>query len=242
MRTVPATAAVDLPGGVDRAAVVWDETLGPWRYTAKALARGCRLRLADVEGDACAQVLLFNALGTHERLNVADTVKVQWQAYVGRGSLLLSDQGRVLATLVDDTSECHDTFCGASASPPSVRSLLLLGAARFGLGRRDVHPCVNLLKRATVGAGGDIAFAGGAGPGAYVELRLELPCVVVLANSPHVLDDRPDRPCSPLRITAWQAAPATADDEWRIASPEATRAFENTDDFLAGHPLAAPAR
>ena len=33
-----------------------------------------------------------------ERLNVADTVKVQWQVYLGAGHLLLSDQGRVLAS------------------------------------------------------------------------------------------------------------------------------------------------
>ena len=33
-----------------------------------------------------------------ERLNVADTVKVQWQAYLGAGRLLLSDMGRVLMT------------------------------------------------------------------------------------------------------------------------------------------------
>ena len=40
----------------------------------------------------------------HERLNVADTVKVPWQAYPTAGHPLLSDQGRLLATIVADTS------------------------------------------------------------------------------------------------------------------------------------------
>ena len=34
---------------------------------------------------------------------MADTCKVQWQAYPGRGTLLLSGHGRVLATVVEDT-------------------------------------------------------------------------------------------------------------------------------------------
>jgi uncharacterized protein YcgI (DUF1989 family) len=32
-------------------------------------------------------VLVYNAEHPTERLNVADTVKVQWQAYLGLGSL-----------------------------------------------------------------------------------------------------------------------------------------------------------
>ena len=59
------------------------------------------VRLTDVDGDACAHVVLHNALLPSERLNLADTVKVQWQAYPTTGSALLSDRGRVLATIVD---------------------------------------------------------------------------------------------------------------------------------------------
>ncbi|NED66479.1 DUF1989 domain-containing protein, partial [Streptomyces sp. SID10244] len=49
-----------------------------------------------------------------ERLNVADTVKVPWQAYVTTGHPLLSDQGRVLATVVADDSAHHDALCGTT--------------------------------------------------------------------------------------------------------------------------------
>lgn len=93
---------------------MWAETVAAGNYTHKVLARGTELRLTDLGGDACAHLLLYAADRPWERLNVADTVKVQWNAYLGEGQLLLSDQGRVLASLVADTSGRHDTLCGTS--------------------------------------------------------------------------------------------------------------------------------
>ena len=58
------------------------------------------LRIADADGDACVHLVVHHARATAERLNVADTVKVQWQAYLGAGAVLLSDMGRVLMTIV----------------------------------------------------------------------------------------------------------------------------------------------
>ena len=69
-------------------------------------------------------MIVYNALEPVERLNVADTVKIPWQAYLGAGHPLLSGDGRVLATIVGDTSGHHDAFCGtsteASTSAPHV--------------------------------------------------------------------------------------------------------------------------
>ena len=73
------------------------------RLVARAPPRR-RGPLTDLDGDACANLLVYNAAQPLERLNVADTVKVQWQAYLGAGSLLLSDMGRVLLSIVADTS------------------------------------------------------------------------------------------------------------------------------------------
>jgi len=216
MRTVPA------PDGL-----LWDEVLDGGRYTTKALTRGAHIRFTDVEGDACVQLLLFNALAPWERLNVADTAKVQWHAYLENGAQLLTDMGRVLATITDDTSAHHDLFCGSVAARP----LLVLGAARFGLDRRDVHPCINLLKGVRAVDGDALEFTGGGGPGAHVELRLELPAYVVLANTRHPLDERA-APCTPVHVTAWAGTAGTIDD---AATPERRRALENTADYLLGH-------
>ena len=54
-------------------------------YTHRVLARGTELRLTDLRGDACAHLLLYVADRPWERLNAADTVKVQWNAYLGAG-------------------------------------------------------------------------------------------------------------------------------------------------------------
>jgi hypothetical protein len=50
---------------------------------------------------------------------------------------------------------------------------------------------------------------------------------------PHRLDDRPDYTAGRLRLTAWRGLPAAADDPCRVVSPEATRAYENTEDEMA---------
>jgi uncharacterized protein YcgI (DUF1989 family) len=67
-----------------------------------------------------------------------------------------------------------------------------------------------------------------------VTLRAEVDALVVLANAPHRLDPRPGYNCGPLRVSAWQGPPTRRDDPFRLASPEAVRAFENTDDLLLG--------
>lgn len=112
---MPVVPAGDWPAPPCEAGhLVWAETVAGGNYTHRVLARGTELRLTDLRGDACAHLLLYAADRPWERLNVADTVKVQWNAYLGEGRLLLSDQGRVLASLVADTSGRHDALCGTS--------------------------------------------------------------------------------------------------------------------------------
>ena len=244
MPTMPASGAAGLPAGVDPASVVWDEVVAPGGYSAAALPRGTRLRLTDLYGDACAGLLLHRADRPSERLNVADTVKVQWQAYLGPGSLLLSDMGRVLAAIVADTSARHDAFCGTTTfranearygdgAPdgpcPNGRDHFGVALAKFGLTRRDVAPNVNLFKGARVAADGTLVFDGEPVPGAHVELRCELPLLVTVVNVPHPVDPRPEYTVTSLRLTAWRGEPASADDPVRTATPEATRAYLATE-------------
>jgi urea carboxylase-associated protein 2 len=244
--TVPATAVADPPDGVDAAAVLWDETIGAGGYATRALPRGTRVRLVDVDGDTCAGLLLHRADEPTERLNVADTVKLQWQAYPGPGYLLLSDRGRVLATMVEDTGAGHDTFCGTSnrldnerrygdgtahGPAPSGRDRFVVALAKHGLAERDVAPNINLFTGVSVGADGGVSLhQGRSRPGAQVVLRAEMPLIVTIVDVPHRLDPRPRYTAGRVRITAWRGAPAPADDPWRTATPEAARAFENTDE------------
>lgn len=249
VETMPVLPPVadDLPEGVAAADLLWEETVAPGGYTSRRLARGTRLRLIDKAGDACASLNIFNAEMPTERLNVADTVKVQWNAYLGEGKLLLSDMGRVLMTILADDAGTHDTFCGVanaaanlrkygegrnSGTYPNGRDRLILGAAKYGLTRRDVHPCVTLFKGTRIEADGSITpIIGPFAPGRAVLLRAEMDVTIVIANCPHVLDPRPAWHSTPLRLTAWRGGITPATDSARNATPEGTRAFLNTEDY-----------
>jgi len=236
----------DLPIGVAPDDLVWEETIAGGGYASRTLARGTRLRLIDLKGDACASVLLFNAAMPAERLNIADTVKVQWDAYPSAGSLLLSDMGRAMASIEQDDAGTHDAFCGASnedsnrhrygdgrnsGAHPNARDRLLLGAAKHGLSRRDVHPCINLFKGVRIADDGSVApQIGPFAPGRSLVLRAEMDLILVVANCPHVLDPR-EWSITPLRATAWRGPIAAHDDPIRNATPERLRAFLNTEDL-----------
>jgi urea carboxylase-associated protein 2 len=202
--------------------VVWDETLALGGYAARVVRRGVHLRLADLTGDTNANLVLHHAARPVERLNVADTVKLQWNAYPGAGSLLLSDMGRVLATVLDDSDGAIDLFCGASnagavaarhggsgnhSPTPSGRDRLVLGLAKHGLTRRDLPPAANLFTTVRVADDGALVRSDPSGTSAHLTLRAELDLLVTVAVTPHVLDDRDAYAGGPVRITAWQGAP-----------------------------------
>ncbi|CAN5159303.1 urea carboxylase-associated family protein [soil metagenome] len=240
--------ADDLPGDVSAKGLLWEETIAAGGYASRRLARGSRLRLIDLAGDACASVLIFNAEMPTERLNVADTVKIQWNAYLGAGKLLLSDMGRVLMSILEDAAGTHDAFCGASNAAtnsakygegrnsgafPNGRDRLLLGSAKHGLQRRDVHPCVNLFKGTRIEADGAISpLVGPYKAGRAMTLRAEMDVIVVIANCPHVLDPREAWTVTPLRVSAWRGPVTPADDPVRTATPEGLRAFLNVEDYF----------
>lgn len=249
MPTLPASAVVDGPGDVDPSRLVWAEKVAPGGYAHKVLAPGTTVRLRDTEADACAHVLAFRADQPWERLCVADTVKVQWQAYSSAGQLLLSDQGRVLATVVADTSGRHDSICGTSTlarnverygsgSPqgptPAGRELFTLAAAKHGLSPRDLPPSLSFFKGVRVEpATGRLLWIGGCGEPAEVRLLAEVPLLLLVANTAHPLDPRPEWRTSTLGIMAWSGEPSGPDDSCWNATPEGRRAFLNTAEDLA---------
>jgi len=244
--TIPARDAEDLPDGARPDDLLWAETIGPGGAAARRLPRGATVRLTDIDGDSCANVLVYSARNPVDRLNVADTVKVQWQAYLGAGSLLLSDQGRVLMSIVTDTSARHDALCGVStmrantekygsgdvSGPhPNGRDQFAVAVAKFGLTRRDVVPNVNFFKHVRVRDSGELWFDPTPSPaGAVVELRAEQPVHLVVANTPHVLDPRTEYLVTPLRVVAWRGSPTTRADALWSATPEGARAFLSTED------------
>jgi len=248
MPTLPATAYASAPAGVDADALVWAERVAGGSYTHRVVRAGTTLRLTDLEGDACAHLLLFRAGEPWERLNVADTVKVQWNAYLDVGQLLLSDQGRVLASMVADTSGHHDTLCGTSSRlrneerygsgeahgpSPAGRELFVLAAAKHGLGPIDVAPSLSFFKGVHIEPdSGALTWRGAAPAPAHIELRAELDLLALIANTAHPVDPRPAWSCTTLEVLAWTGVP-TGPDQWpATVSPEAARAFANNREDL----------
>lgn len=248
MPHLPASASPFAPDDVDRASLTWAETVAPGGYTHLRVARGTRIRLEDPTGDACAHVVLLNAIDPGERLNVADTVKIPWQAYLGAGHPLLSGDGRVLATIVADTSGRHDAFCGTTTAAwnarkygdglpegpsPAGADLLALGAAKHGLDRRDIPPAVSFFQGVRVAADGALDWTGSSGAGTRVDLLAELPLIVLVANVPHARDPRDDYIVGPLRVHAWSSSPTSPGDPGFAETPERERAYHNTIAYAA---------
>lgn len=252
MRHQPAATSPTAPVDIPVEALVWSETVAPGGYTSAVLARGTRIRLTDLTGDACAHLLLHRADAPHERLNVADTVKVPWQAYLTTGHPLLSGFGRVLATVVADTSTRHDSLTGTStragnlerygaAAPesasPAGRELFTLAALKHGLDRRDVVPSVSFFQGVHVESDGTLRWLGSAGAATTVDLLLHVDTIVLLANTAHPLDPRQQFTCSPLLVHAWPAPTEltllAAGDLVGPLGPEHTQAIVNTDADLA---------
>jgi urea carboxylase-associated protein 2 len=247
MPYLPASSTPYPPSEVDPASLTWAETVAGGNYTHRILARGTRVRLEDVTGEACAHLLLYNAAESWERLNVADTVKIPWQAYLASGHPLLSGDGRVLATMVADDSGHHDALCGTSTAranqekygdsapqgpSPAGRELFALAAAKHGLSGRDIGPSVSFFKGVRILPDGGLDFTGSAGPGKVVEFLTEMPVIVLIANAPHPVDPRPAYTSGPLRVHAWRTRPTSPGDPLWDASPESHRAYLNTLDYL----------
>ncbi|MEW6765457.1 MAG: urea amidolyase associated protein UAAP1 [Pseudomonadota bacterium] len=233
--------------------ILWEELIPGGNHWSGLMRRGTALRLTDIEGGANLSALFYNDDERLERYNMADTLKAQHTALLTRGHVLMSDMGRVLASITADSVGGHDAFCGVSdaalihekygdcpfgtarnAMYRNGRDGLLIELGKWGLGKRDLVPNVNFFSRVIVDEAGDLQFASGhSQAGAYVDLRFDMNVLVVLSAAPHPLDTKPDYAPGPVKLTAWRAGLAAEDDDCRNFRPENTRAFINTERYFA---------
>jgi urea carboxylase-associated protein 2 len=224
---------------VDEASVIRREIIpGGWYWTTR-LDRGDSLRIVNASGASSVSLLAWNSADTSERLNHADTIKVQWAARLQKGRVLLSDMGRVLFSITEDTSAAHDAVVGGSTQATNAakygsgnfrntRENFILAAGKLGLDRRDVSPCVTFF--APVAIDGDGKFfwrAERRQKGDYVELRAEMDLLVALSNCPHPLDPSQTYSQESVEIVRYRGPAPAVDDLCRTASAESIRAFEN---------------
>ena len=234
----PPTAPGSMP--IAEAAVVQREEVPAGWYTTTRLRRGEMLRLVDVAGRATPALVAWREADPSERINLADTVKVQWTATLRRGRIILSDMGRVMLSIVEDTSGAHDALMGGTAPDPqasasedepyqrSTRENLVAAAAKLGLERRDIPSCLSLFAPVGVDADGRFQWEGTKKrPGDFVDLRAEMDLLVAVSNCAHPLHAGPQP--GPVQVIRHAGRAYASSDPCRNTGAEAVRAFEFTD-------------
>jgi urea carboxylase-associated protein 1 len=192
----------------------------PWMATVRA---GQTFRILDLEGNQAVDTLFYSATDVTERYSAADTIARNGQLYLGLGSRLYSNAGRVMLDIVADTCGRHDTLGGAcSCESNTVRYALdkrpmhscrdsfmyalyhCHEAGVLGMGKRDIAPNINFFMNVPVTPDGHLSFADGiSGAGKYVELKAAMDVVVLISNCPQL-----NNPCNgynptPIQLLIW---------------------------------------
>lgn len=234
--------------------LLWQEQVPGGAHWSGVLRRGTTLRVSAIEGGANVSMLFYNYEDRLERYNMADTLKGQHTACLTQGHVCYSDMGRVMCSITADTCGWHDTISGVSNAAivkakygelPYQQARndyyrngydsLVNELGKYGLGPRDLVANLNLFSKVVVDGTGDMAFVeGNSQAGDYIDLRFEMPCLVVLSTCQHPLDPDPEYRPGSIELMARKSALPAADDPCRNACPENQRAFINTERLYAG--------
>jgi uncharacterized protein len=227
---------------IDPGSILLEDTVPGGSYWQGIIKRGNTLRITDLEGSQGVAMICLNADNPVERINVADTSKIQFNAFLKKGMVIYSDMGRVLFSITEDTSGYHDLLGGCSNAASNAakygegefwknsRDAFLKALTRWGLGKKDIMPNLNLFTRVAVEPDGKMVFVEGCEqPGSFIDLRAEMNVMVILSNCPHILHPSNVFEPKPIQVTVWDSPAPSSDDLCRTNNPEAVRGFINTD-------------
>ena len=179
------------------------------------MRKGEILRLVDLEGQQAIDFLCFSADDLADRYNAANTIKLNRNIYLGKGSELWSVRARKMMTIIEDTCGSHDTLYGCcSVEVDDIRFGKNNGRgcpgnfefelAKHGLSEKDVVANVNFFMYVPVEASGDLAIAPGISkPTDYVDLRAEMDLLAVLSNCPEALNNAAGFKPTPIRAIVY---------------------------------------
>jgi urea carboxylase-associated protein 1 len=160
------------------------------------LEAGEKLRIVDTHGRQAVDFLCYAADLPRDRYNAANTMKINGNIYLGKGTRLYSERARVLMRIVDDTCGRHDTIGGCCSGwsnlarygvqdTPSCHANFVAELATWSLSPSDVVANVNFFMNVPVRQDGAMAIEPGLSQaGDYVELIAEVPVIAVLSNCP----------------------------------------------------------
>lgn len=233
--------SIDKNSQIDSGLVLLEETVPGGAYWSGVIKRGNTVRITDLEGSRGVSMLCYNADNAIERFNAADTAKIQFNAFLKQGTVLYTDMGRILFSIIQDTSGCHDLLAGCSNANSNAkkygegdwknsRDNFLKALTRWGLGKKDIMPNLNLFTRIAVKPDGTMEFREGCEkPGSFIDLRAEMNVLTIISNCPHILHPSSIYDPKPIQIQIVNSPAPAPEDLCRTANPEAVRGFINTD-------------
>jgi hypothetical protein len=185
----------------------------------KEIRKGQVLRILDLEGNQAVDTLFYSAADPEERYDANNTIREQGNIYLTAGTVLFSNEGNPMLTIIADTCGRHDTLGGAcSAESNTVRYALekrhmhscrdsfLLALAEWdnGMNKRDLSSNINFFMNVPVTPDGRLTFEDGiSDAGRYVEMRAEMDVLVLISNCPQL-----NNPCNaynptPVEVLVW---------------------------------------
>jgi uncharacterized protein len=207
----------------DPATAIYRRVIPAGTYWIHRLTAGQTFRMTDVDGNQAADTLFYAAGDTAERYSAVDTIRAQGSVYLGVGSRLLSNEGRVMLHITADTVGRHDTLGGAcSCESNTVRyalekktmhscrdswMLAIAENAEYGLTKRDITHNINFFMNVPITQDGGLTFEDGlSGPGQYVEMQAEMDVIALVSVCPQL-----NNPCNgydptPLEMIVWERA------------------------------------
>ena len=232
--------------------VVLNEILPSSVKWSKIIKRGQTIQLKALGENASLSAMFYNASNVAERFNSADTVKIQWNAFLGKEKVLFSEMGRVLFAITEDTTNgLLDTLGGISnarlvkenfsnaatfescrnAYHKSDRENFLIELGKYGMGKKDIIPALNLFRKVDVKNGSDLELNSRcAKKGDVIELTAHMDVLIVLSNTPHAMDSGIYNP-SDVEISIFEAVEFKKED-YKDFSEEAKRGFQNTNRYF----------
>ena len=160
------------------------------------LEAGDVLRIVDTHGQQAVDFLCYSVDLPTDRYNAPNTMKMNGNVYLGKGTKLYSDRAQVLMRIIEDSCGRHDTIGGCCSAlgnfarygvkdTPSCHANFVAELACWSLSPSDVVPNVNFFMNVPVRPDGTMAIEPGLSrPGDYVELVAAMPVIAVLSNCP----------------------------------------------------------
>ena len=195
-----------------------DTVLGSGLGFSHIVKRGETFRIVDLEGNQAVDTLFYSLDNPRERFDPQRTLRRQKSLYLTTGTVLYSNLGNPMLTIVADTCGRHDTLGGACAQESntvryalekrymhSCRDNYLRACAHDGrLSKQDIGANINFFMNVPVTSDGGLSFEDGiSAPGKYVELRAEMDVIVLISNCPQL-----NNPCNaynptPAELLIW---------------------------------------